>query len=265
MGTIRKMHDQAIAARQAKNGIPTVPVSSASTSRSVSPAPSSSSGSSISTQTATPLTTQPQSNGHKGKGKDKPQSRDRIQDMSSLTSPRISPSLSSTSSQSIASATTSRTVTPASVNRSRPLSRSRKDASNGVPLNRYSSSQGGSQTPIPRVPRSSSLRPPTTIRAPSTLALIRSYIQSTLQRMTKSQLLALFLLFVVFPVVSFVYRLRRRRLAASLPAHGATATAVRRRLRAGTDGIGIGLIGRVWEEVVRAVMDTVKMGGRGLV
>ncbi|KAF7791748.1 hypothetical protein EIP86_002772 [Pleurotus ostreatoroseus] len=248
IGTIRKMHDQAIAGLQAKNTIPAVPVSSASTSRSVSPAPSSSSGSSVSTQTATPLTTQPQSNGHKGKGKDKPQGWDRVQRMSSLTSPRISPSLSSTSSQSIASATTSRTVTPASVNRIRPLSRSRKDAPSGVPLNRYSSSQGGSQTPIPRAPRSSSLRPPTTIHAPSTLALIRTYIQSTLQRMTKSQLLALFLLFVVFPVVSFVYRLRRRRFAAGLPAPGGTATAVRRRLRAGTDGIGIGLIGRVWEE-----------------
>ena len=40
------------------------------------------------------------------------------------------------------------------------------------------------------------------------------------------------------------------------------ADEVRRRLRAAE---GKSALGKVWEEVVRAVMDTVKMGGRGLV
>ena len=40
------------------------------------------------------------------------------------------------------------------------------------------------------------------------------------------------------------------------------AEEVRRRLRAAE---GKSAIGKVWEEAVRAIIDTVKMGGRGLV
>lgn len=269
VATIRQMHEQALAAQEAKAHVRPVPTTpSASTSRSVSPALSNSSGSSASTRTATPRTPRPQMNGVKGKckGKDKARGRSTLQGLTSLSPPQLSPSISSASSQSIASATTSRTVTPASVNRSRPLSRSAKSVANGHAQSGYaSSSHGDSHVPIPRPPRSSSLRPPTTVHAPSTLALIRSYIQTTLHSLTKSQLMALFLFFVVFPAISFVFRLRRRRIAAGLPGSGGTANAVRRRLRAGNEGVGLGLVGRVWEETVRAVMDTVRMGGRGLV
>ncbi len=67
-------------------------------------------------------------------------------------------------------------------------------------------------------------------------------------------------LFVVVPVVSFVFRLQRRAKGAP----GAVA-AVRRRLR-GVPPEGQGsAVGRLWEEIARAVVDTVRMAGRGLV
>lgn len=84
--------------------------------------------------------------------------------------------------------------------------------------------------------------------------------------MSKSKLTALFLLFVVFPIISFVIRARRRRITGGLAGPGGTADAVRRRLRAANQGIiGVGFAQRIWEEAVRAVSDTVRMGGRGLV
>jgi len=81
----------------------------------------------------------------------------------------------------------------------------------------------------------------------------------------------MFLLFVVFPLISLMIR-RRRRAARIANAAGPRGTGavnatitnaelVRRRL----GGVEVGLLGRIWGEVVRAVTDTVKMAGSGLV
>jgi hypothetical protein len=66
-------------------------------------------------------------------------------------------------------------------------------------------------------------------------------------------------------------RLRRRRIIAAsgqgLGAAASTVDVVRRRLATpgGASGGTGGLIGRLWGEVVRAIGDTVRMGGSGLV
>ena len=83
-------------------------------------------------------------------------------------------------------------------------------------------------------------------------------------------------LFLLVPLISFLLRMRRRKRlldlsgAVQMTAH-ATATAthadlVRKKLQTAGSGVIKGtLLGRVWGEVVRAVGDTVKMAGSGLV
>lgn len=66
-------------------------------------------------------------------------------------------------------------------------------------------------------------------------------------------------MFVIFPMLSFLFRLRRQRITG---VSSGAAEEVRRRLRAAE---GKSAFAKVWEEAVRAVMDTVRMGGRGLV
>ena len=99
--------------------------------------------------------------------------------------------------------------------------------------------------------------------ASSWLGAVRPYLR----------LAPLFLLCVVLPSLAVLVRFFRRRHKASiagaeLGAGGAAARKkavedVRRRL-SGVQG-GRGLLGAVWDETVRAVWDTVVMGGRGLV
>lgn len=82
--------------------------------------------------------------------------------------------------------------------------------------------------------------------------------------LTTSNVTTLFLLFVVFPFVSFIIRARhRRRKALMNGGSGVTnnVEVIRRRLQ----GAQAGFLGRAWGEVVRAVSDTVKMAGSGLV
>lgn len=76
--------------------------------------------------------------------------------------------------------------------------------------------------------------------------------------------IALFVLFVLLPALSLLLRIRRKRLALAGAAGNGSRVAedVRRRLGDVQKG---GVWRRVWEEAVRAVGDTVKMGGRGLV
>lgn len=83
----------------------------------------------------------------------------------------------------------------------------------------------------------------------------------SLHNMTKSKAIAFILLVVVFPLLSLVFRLRRRKIVG--PNDVGVADSVRRRLQAGA--LEKGVIAGVWQEVVRSVVDTVKMGGRGLV
>jgi hypothetical protein len=82
--------------------------------------------------------------------------------------------------------------------------------------------------------------------------------------LTTSNLTTLFLLFVVFPFLSFTIRARHRRRKA-LANQGTVVTnnaeVVRRRLQ----GADVGLLRRAWGEVVRVMLDTAKMAGSGLV
>ena len=224
--------------------------SSASTSRSVSPSRSTSSESSTSTHTATPRTPHPEQK--KGKGK--------VADQGSLNGlTRLTPT-DSRSISSETSATTTGTVTPDSVNKrlsQRPSLRGRRDSA---------TPNGGARTdalsPVPRPPRASPISAPT-VRPPSTIGLIRAYIQSILATTSRPKLAALFVVFVVLPLLSVFVRVRRQRLVAS---PGGTAEQVRRRLRGtqGSSSRAVTLAARVWEEVVRAVGDTLRMGGGGL-
>lgn len=226
--------------------------SSSASSRSVSPSPSMSSESSTSTHTATPRTPHPEQK--KGKGKDV--GRRSLNGLTHLT-PTVS-----RSPPSAASVTTAKTATPESVNKRHLKAQAITSDSHhdGSTPNGHARSDAAS--PIPRPSRASPISP-SGVRPPTTLTLIRSYIQTVLRTASKPKLAALFLLFVVFPLLSFFVRVRRRRLIMS---PGGTAEQVRRRLRGpqGTSSGAAGLASRIWEEVFRAIGDTIRMGGGGL-
>ncbi|KAH9856646.1 hypothetical protein C2E23DRAFT_808418 [Lenzites betulinus] len=283
--SLRQLRAEAIANARAQAESQSLPSSSStSSSRSASPTPSDSSASSSSTRTATPRS--PRTNG-------------RVRALVPFT-PSQSPtpqqqeerdhdrrSSHSESSQSIASTATSRTVTPQSVSRERvrikrpgavrarlaetgSQSRSRSHSNSVRPAAagaRSASSASASSSAIP--PPSAVLRDPTSVagsaaRAPSTLALLRATVGSVMQGVSRGKALAYVVFFVVLPLVSFVFRVRRARRAPSTGARaGGTVDAVRRRLR-GADAQG-GVVGQVWVELCKAVLDTVRMAGRGLV
>ena len=234
--------------------------------------------SSSSTHTATPQTVRPSANG-------------RIHTLAPFT-PSQSPTPKppddktrqtpphSASSSSIASTATSRTVTPHTAERDRERAKRRTHANghaNGHAAPHAQSrsrSRADARGPSAHaVIRRSSFGAPATesnTRAPSTLALIRASFESLVQNTSRSRVVLYAVLFVVVPVVSFVLRLRRRRARADgggAIAHGSvssrTVDAVRKRLR-GVDGQR-SVVGQMWEEVARAVLDTVRMAGRGLV
>ncbi|EMD33985.1 hypothetical protein CERSUDRAFT_159355 [Gelatoporia subvermispora B] len=238
---------------------PTIIEPSPSSSRAPSPSPSTSSMSSSSSEhTATPRTPHPGASKGKGKGRAPPL-------LGSMTS-SISSGSGSASSQSISSTATSRTVTP-----SRQSSKQR--AANGnarqrrTPERRRSSPHaGGEISPLPIPPRAPPAEMPLTARAPSTLLLLRQSFEGWLRSVPGARFTAFLIFAVVVPLLSFAFRVRRRRLTpggAAVP--GSTAAEVRRRLRAsGATGTG-GIVSRLWQETLRAVSDTVRMGGRGLV
>ena len=89
------------------------------------------------------------------------------------------------------------------------------------------------------------------------LALIRASLSPYL---TSSNIGTFLLLFVLLPVLSLVMRIRRKRTGSGT-IHGAAD--VRRRLAGHNTQAGV--IGSLWREVVRAVGDTIRMGGGGLV
>ncbi|KAI0737097.1 hypothetical protein C8Q80DRAFT_1214867 [Daedaleopsis nitida] len=100
-------------------------------------------------------------------------------------------------------------------------------------------------------------------RPPSTLALLRASLASVLQNTSRSRVLLYAVLFVVVPVVSFVLRLRRRRAG---PGRAITAGNASSTGSAGGRAVDAGsVLGSLWGEVARAVLDTVRMAGRGLV
>ena len=96
----------------------------------------------------------------------------------------------------------------------------------------------------------------TTGQSPGTLALIRESFRTYF---TMNRLTTLTVLFFLLPMVSFIIRLRRARAA---PVQASTADQVKRRL---FDARGGSVLHKLWAEVGRAIWDTVRMGGGGLV
>ncbi|KAF9807760.1 hypothetical protein IEO21_08056 [Rhodonia placenta] len=250
--SVRTLRARAAAAQRAaspttpKGHLRPIPDITPRPSRSVSPAPSTSSTSSGSTHTATPTTPHP--GGSKGKAP-----------LHAIA--RLTPAAASGSSQSLSSTATSRTVTPALVERQRSRSDQRRRG-------RHAMRNGAASTAssLPRAPRAPSLEP-LAPRPPTALAVLRSSVGAIVQRASRTRLTAYVLLLFVFPLLSLVFRVRRRRPAVRPVGNGGggTVAEVRRRLSVEGKGVVGQVVLRVWEELVRAVGDTVHMGGRGLV
>ena len=96
----------------------------------------------------------------------------------------------------------------------------------------------------------------TTGQSPGTLALIRDSLHTYF---TSNRLTTLAVLFLLLPVVSYIIRLRRARAA---PVTASAADQVKRRL---FDARGGSILHKLWSEVGKAIWDTVRMGGGGLV
>ena len=257
VGSLQALHVQALNNQRAPSpALTPLDTMSAGSSRTVSPAPSASSESSDSTHTATP--TSPRLKSTKAKGK----LRERVPSMTHLQS---APSTSS-SSQSISSIATSATVTPSNaqamvVRKNMEIEKPPLKQQPSFTRNRIKSA-----SPLPRPPRSLSLDPPSSAvtRSPSIFAIMRSFIEASMHNLTKSKVTAFILLFIVFPLLSLMFRLRRRKTIATGSANAGVADSVRKRLQASALEKK-GVIAGMWGELLRSVVDTVKMGGRGLV
>lgn len=107
--------------------------------------------------------------------------------------------------------------------------------------------------------------PPTANATP--LEVVRAYLAPYFASPRAASAFTFAVLFVLVPVLSFMLRRRTRaRLAATAAAGSSAAGAadlVRRRLQEGSGGGG--MLTRAWGEVSRAVLDTVRMAGSGLV
>ncbi|KAJ3824117.1 hypothetical protein F5878DRAFT_605906 [Lentinula raphanica] len=113
-------------------------------------------------------------------------------------------------------------------------------------------------------------------QTPNTLALIKASIEPYVTQITSAssanKLTSLMVIFVVIPVFSLLVRmLRRRPRLSGTSEFGATsAVLVRQRLQSvNTSYSAMGALGQMfmkaWGEIIRVVLDTVKMGGSGLV
>ncbi|KAL4064361.1 hypothetical protein V8B97DRAFT_1870111 [Scleroderma yunnanense] len=186
----------------------------------------------------------------------------------SLRSP--SPTPSASSSNSSLSTLSTRTITPLT-HLSGPSQPRRgsltsiSSAATDATVKRSPSRQPQKvRTPTPRASPSSSLaRKPRmgtaiteTTESPSTLALIRA---SVCRYLRANRLTTLSILFLLLPLLSFLIRLRRVRGSG---ASASTTDQVKRRL---LDSRSDSFLRRMWEEMVRAIVDTVRMGGSGLV
>lgn len=98
--------------------------------------------------------------------------------------------------------------------------------------------------------------------APASSPGLMALLKASLGPILNSTKLATFLIFaVVFPLVSLIVRLRRKKLSADSVN---TANMVRKRLQAVTVAEG-SVFGRAWGEVLKVVTDTIRMAGSGLV
>ncbi|KAG6900839.1 hypothetical protein C0993_000158 [Termitomyces sp. T159_Od127] len=194
-----------------------------------------------------------------------------------------SPAPSTSSSSSSLSTTSTHTVVPAARNSLQPLSSlTTLDPENSSTTSLSSDStatpQQTSRHPVLRSraiagpkPTSASVGPSVVSRSPTRSTTVRPANLSTYAILkaslapyiSTSNISAIFLLFVVLPLVSFVLRVRYRKRQAmngSINA-GNTAELVRRRLQ----NVGAGALSKAWGEVIQVVYDTVRMAGSGLV
>lgn len=112
---------------------------------------------------------------------------------------------------------------------------------------------------------------------PTTLALIKASVKPYLVRLigasSASKIASLVVIFVIVPILSLLLRMLRRRqrlpVSSSFGAGGG-ADLVRQRLQAvNANANAMGALGKLlasaWFDIIRIVLDTVKMGGSGLV
>ena len=102
----------------------------------------------------------------------------------------------------------------------------------------------------------------TAVTRSNTYSLVKAMVYPYL---TTSRLATLFVLFVMFPVISLLIRRRRTKSSGTSGAQTGSRIAVSNvaLVRWGIEESG--LLRRGWSEVIRAVADTVKMAGSGLV
>ncbi|TFK20718.1 hypothetical protein FA15DRAFT_599241 [Coprinopsis marcescibilis] len=153
------------------------------------------------------------------------------------------------------------TATP----RGRPVETANGDARPRSQTRATASSITSSSSAISAAPRANLQTSSLPTTAPTLLSLIKT---SLMPHLTTSKITTFFILFVLFPLVSWVFRIRsRRRKIATTPYLSnspSNVDLVRRRLHAaGSNDANI--ITRLWRETLSAVVDTVKMAGSGLV
>ncbi|KII85152.1 hypothetical protein PLICRDRAFT_45296 [Plicaturopsis crispa FD-325 SS-3] len=178
---------------------------------------------------------------------------------SSVPSRSTSPASTSISSSSL-STTSTHTAVPHAARTPRPLQPSESTASLVSQRTARPSPPSSSHTPHPAstaLLRSLAPRPAPAPSVPSTFTLIRA---SFAPYLTSSRISTFFVLFFVLPMLSLLFRVRRRRVAANV---GAADVARRRLMQNG--GAGVGVLGTLWREFSRALIDTIRMGGSGLV
>ncbi|KAI6042569.1 hypothetical protein EDC04DRAFT_2866757 [Pisolithus marmoratus] len=171
-----------------------------------------------------------------------------------------SPTPSSRSSSSSMSTLSTRTITPTSTLRSdQSKLRSASTASVAsaastatIKKRSFDQHRRNRTPPVRESPGSSLVRKARTVVEMSEPPSFLTYL--TMNRFT-----VLSVLFLLLPVLSYLIRLRRSRRS-TLPA--STTDQVKRRL---LDSQSDSFVRRMWDEVIKAVIDTVRMGGSGLV
>ncbi|KAH7930167.1 hypothetical protein BV22DRAFT_1028675 [Leucogyrophana mollusca] len=200
----------------------------------------------------------------------------KLQPDASMAAPPLprspSPAASTSSSASSLSTMSNRTAVPLS--RIEPLAphklerrhsvRSSASIASDATITRRTSR--AHRTPTPRASPSASvvrsLRPPraplvaSPREPPGTLTLIRASLGPYF---SANKLTALSIFFLLLPLISILFRIRRRRAAAGTES---AADHVRRKL---LEARGDSPLRRLWNEVIKAIVDTVRMGGGGLV
>ncbi|EAU85620.2 hypothetical protein CC1G_06333 [Coprinopsis cinerea okayama7 len=236
---LNALHAETLAARIPRSS-PTSE-SPSPTPRTHSPAPSASSTSSLST-TSTHTVVPSTPRGSK-----------------SSSAPQAMTALATSSSSSKASSDGTATPTP----RGRHVALPNGNVHTRSETRRTNSSAASSSSVSSTGPRTILQTSSTPTSPPTILSLVKA---SLAPHLTTSKVTTFIILFVLFPVISWIWRIRYRRRRAAIAAALAPSNVdlVRRRLQvAGASDAS--LVTRLWKGSLRAVVDTVKMAGSGLV